>query len=241
MKTFFSKFEILIVILVFCMYSCIETSINLDNSFKTISGKGPIVTKSLNLNEFNSIDFNGLKNIYISQGEVQEVKVVGQQNIIDNLRTKIINETCVFEFEKGNYKNYECTIYVTIPNLKKVNLSGVGDVFIKSFKNQKTIDLTLYGVGDINFETFFNLEKLSVDLNGVGDVVCTKFDGILPDLSVKLRGTGDFKGFKMKTNKTTINHSGVGDCELNVTQELIGNLSGVGDIKYSGEPKLSFL
>ena len=54
-----------------------------------IRGEGEKVTRYIDVSEFTEIDLTEAGNVYISQGEIQEVRVVSTQNIIDRLETNV--------------------------------------------------------------------------------------------------------------------------------------------------------
>jgi len=61
------------------------------NNNNCIDGEGSIVTKTLALDDFNKVNASISSNITISQGETQEVKIIGHSNIINELNTSVSN------------------------------------------------------------------------------------------------------------------------------------------------------
>lgn len=58
-------------------------------------------------------------------------------------------------------------------------------------------------------------------------------------LDIHITGTGNVSAFDMEVNDCTIRISGVGDCEVNVSDNLDVLISGVGNVFYLGQPALT--
>ncbi len=58
-------------------------------------------------------------------------------------------------------------------------------------------------------------------------------------LDIHITGAGDVSAFEMEVKDCTIRISGVGNCEVNVSDNLDVIVSGVGNVYYMGEPALS--
>ena len=79
-------------------------------------------------------------------------------------------------------------------------------------------------------------EISSVTLTGVGDFILS--GDYQDELAIFLTGVGTVKAFDLEVGTCNISITGVGDCEVNVKNELIVNITGVGDIYYKGDPSI---
>jgi hypothetical protein len=50
-----------------------------------IRGEGPIVERKVNLDRIKGISLAGSARVYLTQGSDQEVRITGQENIIENM------------------------------------------------------------------------------------------------------------------------------------------------------------
>ena len=133
-----------------------------------IDGVGKITTKTLELNDFNSINMLGVDDVIISYGAEQKVTVTGHPNIISRIKTKVANKTWNIELEDGNYGNYELTYYLTLPVIEKITSEGTGDVVITDFISQDNISVNLIGTG--NFNGFpMTVKNCNVDISGTSN------------------------------------------------------------------------
>jgi len=168
-----------------------------------IEGTGTITTKTLQLNDFTSINMLGVDDVIISYGAEQKVTVTGHPNIISRIKTKVSNKTWNMELEDGNYGNYELTYYLTLPVIEKITNEGTGNIVITDFISQDNLSLKLIGTG--NFQGFpLTVKNCNVDISGTGN--CEVSVGA--SLDVKIEGTGNvfYKG--NPSIKTNISGSG---------------------------------
>ena len=86
-KIDFTKWLIGMMVLPLMLASC-EADI-----LPGISGEGEVVTRTLDIDEFTGFTNAIAADVYVSQGDIQEVKIEAQENIIDNLKLYINENT----------------------------------------------------------------------------------------------------------------------------------------------------
>jgi hypothetical protein len=201
-------------------------------------GEGTVTMKTISVNAFEGINLAGAENVVLQYGENQEVKVKGHPNIIERIKTEVKAGIWKIQLDKGSYKDYELTYYITIPKLKSILLTGSGDVKLKDFKNTTDLTVNLSGSGDVEFNEYAGSDILTIDLSGSGDVnFKTQITGI-KNLIIKLPGSGDINASNALTENCTVKLSGSGDCKLNVKTKLDVSLPGSGNITYKGNPEV---
>lgn len=177
------------------------------------NGEGPVVTQTLNVADFSAIDLAGASNVTITEGEIQEVKAIGQANIISRVKTDVSGGKWKIDMEKGCYEDYELTIAITTPKIEGVKISGHGDVSIYGFENVTVLEVSISGNGNvIANEAFPGLQKLDISISGSGEVL----------------------GFPMVAKECEINVPGTGKIEVSVTEKLNVNISGSAKVYYKG-------
>lgn len=203
-----------------------------------IKGKGAIVERTLEISDFSGIGIAGSFDVVVSQGDQQEVVVKGHQNIVDLLETHVSSNFWEIKFkDRECIKDYELTIYITVPNLDAVKLSGSGNVDINSFVEQNTLDLTISGSGNITSnQSIEGLSRTNIEITGSGNV---SLKGVSDKLDVTITGSGKFKGYDFESQDCTIEISGSGDCEVNASKSLDVKTTGSGSVYYYGIPAVS--
>ena len=204
-----------------------------------VKGKGTITTSELSIGNFTGIDLAIANDVTISQGAVQKVEVTGHPNIIDKIKTNVSDNVWRIDFKSGCYKDYKLSVNITMPVLNYVGLSGTGDVTVNDFTEQSKLALDLSGTGDIILNNFEGIDNLSILLSGTGDIKANKNISTLKTLNCGISGTGDYIGFNISCENSTVNSSGTGDCQLTVSKTLTAKISGTGNIYYKDQPTIN--
>ena len=82
-----------------------------------------------------------------------------------------------------------------------------------------------------------NLKADHVKVIGEGGVKF-EFDGIANELDASISGAGHLDAIDLKTKKTDFKIEGVGTGCVYATEILNANISGVGKIRYKGDPQV---
>ena len=192
-----------LVLLMVSMISCDEDS---------YLGSGDMITETRNLAEFSEIKTEGIFKVYIEQGDVQEVQVVADDNIVHRLKTRVIGDKLNIFLEKGNYRNIEVEIFITVKNLTKIINEGTGDILAYDF---------------------FNNEQMTIENSGTGDIEVT---GSANSLYLKNVGSGNIIATELSSNESTVRIEGSGDCKVLCEDYLKAYIEGSGNIYYLGNP-----
>ena len=97
-----------------------------------IKGEGPIVTKTLKVQDFNGVSLEGSFNVEVNEG-AKSVVAKGHGNIIDRLEIEVDGGVLELELENGNYRDFELTVTVSTETLEKLKVAGSGDMKVGAF------------------------------------------------------------------------------------------------------------
>lgn len=220
-----------------------------------ISGKGDIVSSTITVADFTELEASGAFDVVVSQGDSQIVELKGHQNIIEKVKTSLMNDHLEIDLEDGCYNDYELTIYVTVPNIKEVKLNGSGDIIIEEFDELDQLDLIITGSGNIYGNYNFPVKNLLFYISGSGNIdfattalnITSEIEGsgnvILSGTTntheAIITGSGSFRTFSLITDVTSINIEGSGDFEVFVNNTLNIDIGGSGNVYYKGYPNLN--
>jgi len=185
------------------------------SSFRYIQGEGDVITKELTLKEFNKINISCPCDVKVTYGNTQEVMISGHLNIINMMKIYVANKTLNVDLKNGNYRNLKLSMKIIIPNLVGAKSSGSGDIVIKDFSNQESINTSSSGSGDLELNNLKDIRNLKIRTSGSGDIYLNKISS---------------------TENANITTGGSGDILINDIQNLINmkiSVSGSGDIKSS--------
>lgn len=207
--------RILKLVIVFLGVSCLSDN---DPDFpgnNCLPGQGVIVTKTIDLADFHSINSAVVADIFLTQGPKEDITIEAQQNILDQIKTEVVNEELRLSFNRCVDILERVKIYISIPEIKNLNLPGVGDIIAQND---------------------FDLTELDVVLTGVGDII---LKGTANEFNILLTGVGNVKAFLYNSDICDIILTGVGDVEVFVNDDLNVTLTGVGKVYYKGNPSIT--
>ena len=77
--------------------------------------------------------------------------------------------------------------------------------------------------------------KLKLDFSGASNV---KLKGSANEVNAEMSGATDFDAYDFVVQNLKIDISGTGNAKIHVTKKLIAAISGIGTIKYKGNPEV---
>ncbi len=205
-----------------------------------IKGEGGIVSESIEVPAFTGIDLAEHARVILSQGPNQEVIVSGHHNIIDRLKKEVYGGVWKIDMRDHHcFGHYELTIFITVPDIESITISGSGDIEVGDFQEQGNLSLSISGSGEIDLESFEGCENLDLRISGSGNVLGNENFSSLENLDIVISGSGEYEGFPIQTDHCDITISGSGDCKVHVHETLNVNISGSGDVHYIGYPAIT--
>ncbi|MFY0644674.1 MAG: DUF2807 domain-containing protein [Bacteroidia bacterium] len=200
-------------------------------------GSGGIHSEELFLDNIDGIDMQIAADVVIKQGNSQKIVVTGHQNVLNEIDMDVYGGIWKIKFDNGCFRHYDLDVEITVPDLKKVIISGSGDIDILDFDNQNELDLRISGSGNIHLHEFEGIHKLRSSISGSGNI--TAFDSIsVKETDIFISGSGNYKAYPISTEDCKIKISGSGSCFVNVSHSLDVSISGSGDVHYKGYPSI---
>ncbi|MFK7775785.1 MAG: head GIN domain-containing protein [Saprospiraceae bacterium] len=224
------KMYSVILLAMILMTSCQDRGNN--GLFNCIEGEGDVVTQELLINEFTGVKSRGTSQVYITQGNDFKVEVTGQENIIANIETDIKNGIWEIEFDECQRNFTDLRIYITMPVIERLEISGSGDMFGQDVFAVENIHLKVDGSGSIDVAVD-GATDVDARISGSGKI---KLAGTTNYLGSKISGSGDLEAYDLEANIANIKISGSGDAEVSVNDELDVKIEGSGDVYYKGNP-----
>lgn len=185
---------------------------------QSISGTGGMVTKTLNIDNFDKVGVALNAKVILTQGNSQSVTVTGQQNIIDILEKDVDGRSWDIGFpSKYKVKNYDkLTIKITMPSFRALAIAGSGEIETNGdFSGLGNVNMAIAGSGDIS----------------VG--------GSAQDIRLEIAGSGSIDVAGLTSTDCDVEIAGSGDCQVNVGGKLDVSIAGSGSVRYKGSPSVS--
>lgn len=206
----------------------------MENGQFGIRGEGPVVERKVDIGTIRGISLPGSAKLYLTQGSVQEVRIEGQENIINNLNLKVSGEIWHIDNKKSVWQSEPLKIYITLETLKLIDISGSGEVeYVNHFSDQNDLEVRISGSGEIKLD--LDSKDISANITGSGDLF---LKGSARDLDFRISGSGGISGFELKAQNADVRITGSGGMELNLQERLNAHISGSGSVRYEGSPKV---
>jgi hypothetical protein len=198
----------------------------------------PAVEKETrNLSGFSRINFGVSGDLFINIGPEFKVVLEGEKSLLDEIETEVSGSKLVIKKDSWHsHGNEKLTVYITMPELTGLGVSGSGKAEIKDAVKAENLDFSVSGSGRI-VTADLALGKLNVGISGSGDVIIGG-SGEASNADVSISGSGNYTGETLKIANADFSISGSGSCKCNVTDNLEASVSGSGTITYTGSPKI---
>lgn len=227
MKTLVYSATIVVVLIVSSCY--------LRDSQFGIRGEGPMVERKINLEKIKGISLPGSAKVFLTQGSNQEIRISGQENIIDNLNMEVHGEVWQIDNKRSVWQSEPLKIYITMETLRLIKVSGSSDVeFVNHFANQKDLEVRISGSGKIDLD--MDARDINANISGSGDLF---MKGSADNLDFSVTGSGNINAYELTAQKADVRISGSGGMELSVENRLDAHISGSGSVIYKGNPRVN--
>jgi hypothetical protein len=171
-----------------------------------------------NVESFTKIAFRYPGKLYLRQGSPQKVELQGDKDVLREVETEVDGSKLIIGREGRWFDDWKwgddkkITVYITVPNIEGVNVSGSGDVIGETKITGDDFDFNVSGSG-----------SLTLDVEATGDI----------NADVSGSGGLDLKG-KCKSFESDVSGSGKVVLAMNIADDADFSVSGSGRIQASG-------
>jgi hypothetical protein len=198
------------------------------------------VKETRNVSGFTKISFGVSGNLYINFGPEFKVVLEGERKYVDDVITEVSGGKLVIKMENWRMNNWrmneKVTVYITMPELNGLGVSGSGKAEIKDAIKTDEIYLNVSGSGKLHISDI-TASSLDCGISGSGDIILGG-GGSCSKANISISGSGNYMGESLKIGTAEIHISGSGNCSCNVTESLKASVSGSGNVSYQGNPRV---
>jgi len=196
-----------------------------------------VVKENRNLSGFTKVSFGVSGNMYINTGKEFKVELEGEKGLLEDIITEVSSGKLVIKKENWRMNgNEKVTVYITMPEVNGVGVSGSGRAEIRDAIKTESLSLSVSGSGKL-YTTDIVVSDLKCSISGSGDIILGG-GGTVSTADISISGSGNYTGESAKLGTADISISGSGNCIINVTESLKASVSGSGNITYTGNPKI---
>lgn len=197
-----------------------------------------MVTEHRAMEPFETMELKGIGEIIIAMGDSHAVEVsCDDESLIDKVKTRVKKGKLIISMNSWltmwPFRRRMLEIYVMTPNLKKVSMSGIGKIISEGVIKATRLEVENQGVGKIDLKV--EAEIVETELKGTGDI---ELEGRTSRHEVKHEGVGKINASRLEAEDTTVISSGLGECVVHANRFLDVKASGIGGVRYSGDPEI---
>lgn len=181
--------------------------------------------------DFTEISFAHAGKLYLKQGSPQRVELQGDADVLKEIKTDVNGDRLRIGREEGwfdrNSGNNKITVYVTVPNIEAVRVSGSGDVIGQSRIKTDDMELNVSGSGSLSLEVEARGD-VEADVSGSGKIdLKGHFESFESDVS----GSGHVLVNATIDNAAGFDISGSGKIEASGSADMVkARISGSGKV-----------
>ncbi|MDX9695999.1 MAG: head GIN domain-containing protein [Bacteroidales bacterium] len=195
-----------------------------------------IKKENRSVGDFSSIVFAISGDLYLSQGDKNEVIIEAEPGVLEKITTEVKDNALIIEFEKWYNQNNKgkINVYITMKSLEKITLTGSGTIMNKTKITAPELGLILTGSGSINMNDLSTQNVKSV-ISGSGEINL-KGNSKAKSLDAVITGSGTIDVSLLSFAIADLTITGSGNINADVHEKLDAFITGSGKIKYTGKP-----
>ena len=227
------RFVLLLSAMLLCTSTIFGQVFTLGN--KKVKASNVYVTKQIKIDDFDRLEVAGSMDVVYKQVKGKpSLEIYTADNIVDLVKTEVVNGTLKIGFKKGYSISYnKLIIRVSSEDINAISLAGSGSIDLANGVKTNKMNISLAGSGDVMGKNIFCQEDLRIALSGSGDVsmqqlACNQFD-------VSLAGSGDVSMKDVNVHTAKVSLAGSGCVEIyGKTDKSHFELAGSGEILAAG-------
>lgn len=187
-------------------------------------------TETRTVSSYNKIEVSDVMKVRYTNSDTLELKVVGAEDEIKNIETKVENNTLHIS-GKGNFKE-GTTIYIKNNQLTSVLTSGASNFKTLNAIKADSIVLNSSGASSLNMK--LDSRKTKIVLSGAASA---NLSGKTDDLATEVSGAASLKAYSLVSRTANVLTTGAAVARVNVSEKLNAGASGASSIKIKGDAK----
>jgi hypothetical protein len=225
---------VLFVLIATISLSAINCNVNNSSSLSSQDDK-TLKKEERKVEKIDAISMGIAADVKLSQGSPQSIVIEGAARDLEKIITETDGSKLKIRTRPGTWHINKVKIYITMENLKELNISGSGSVNAESPINATDLDLSVSGSGNIEISEL-SVTNLKSHISGSGSIMLSGKNTEVKSHEMHISGSGDIDVAKLPTQEADIHISGSGNCKVMASNKLIARVSGSGNVYYTGKP-----
>lgn len=190
-------------------------------------------TRTYQVDPFTKIYLEGTFKVVLEQGSREGLEIKADDDNFSDIRVDSDKDSGSLKIVRKRFSFDEIILYITFKNIEQLVIEGGISLDTKGYLDLKDFELHVEGGACIDM----NLKADNLKVTGEGGVNI-EFNGIADELNATISGAGYLNATDLKARKVDFRIEGVGAGSVYATDILYATISGLGKIRYKGEPQV---
>ncbi|MFO8234081.1 MAG: head GIN domain-containing protein [Bacteroidales bacterium] len=171
--------------------------------------------------------------LYIVQGNDESLRIEADKEIFDRLTVDQDDSTLLIKTDKKKYNHdkWNLKLYLSIQDLRKIKIGGAVKLETKGTLKSSKLTVDISGAADIDMD--MEVEKLLADFSGA---VNADLRGLADYVAMDMSGASNVNADNLKSRAFYLDFSGFGKADIYAEEVVKIDMSGMGVVKYGGNP-----
>jgi predicted small secreted protein len=219
-----------------------------------VTGSGKTVTWEMDFSDFNAIDAGYSFRIQVTRSDEFLVRITIDENLNEYLSVDQRGDTLRIGLEPGTvYTNTRQEAVITLPDLRRLELSGASKAAVSGFTTDHAVDYELSGAGRLELDDMSSGDT-SLDLSGASEArgnitmdngefdlsgaSTLELEGSAGDINIDGSGASEILLEDFPVTNAKISLSGASNAVVKLDGRMDLDLSGASEVEYIGNPRL---
>lgn len=179
-----------------------------------VRGSGVVKTDTRTVGEFMQIALTGQGDVTITQADHESLTIEAEENLLPELTSIVAGHRLTLGTRSNIRPTKPIRYTVTVKDLAGIEVSGAGKVSASQI----------------------HTAAIGVSISGAGSAVLS---GEVENENVTISGAGNCDASQLAAKSAEIAVTGAGNTVVQVSDSLDARISGMGNVEYIGNPKVS--
>ena len=184
---------------------------------------------------FHGVDMQAPMNLQIVQGEAEGLVLEGDEELLAEIEARVENGVLKIVLrQRINFvraSNLRGTL--TAKRIDSVTLAGSGDITAAALRGDR-VNASISGSGDLRVAEV-EAGRMEAGISGSGTL---RLAGKAPSASMRITGSGDIRAEALEARDVDVSIAGSGSARVWATSQLGVRITGAGEVRYRGEPRV---
>lgn len=196
--------------------------------------EGNIKTDIREIKDFQQLVLQGNFEVTIIQGELEGVRITGNENLFTLFQTRKANDVLFITMTADIKKTDRIEVAISFKQLTSITL--LGNISLKTTQIVHFDELNLFSSGSSAIDAEIYSTTLNITLV---DQTSATFKGFAQTLNINNHGDTDLNAFYLENEDCSVVATGYSETMVNCKGNLSLIVTGESNVYYLGEPKIT--